>query len=326
MRAGNKIPFIKQWVGILLLLFSSLIKAGSIENETTNYTISISSENCFFILYLNDLQIISGKWTTPVSTGFTIGEYLKPTNNILKLEVWDPESEPGQWREDAQCEVYIQTFDPVKKLGPEVFADISFYPTREPDLTKPEKLFRHITLVDTFLGKSRTPPNVSYSPDTGRYTLTREFDVWKGFIEWGWYRSPELLVPLPKEQLQKLQEAYKQIWQTLATRDISVMRTLYHEMMYESAMANGSLEDTYFDSTDLQKYFEDELLNKFVLMPLNFEERSFKYSLDRKVVQMEPSPLLFCPEEHTDASFDLRRCYKINPKFRFDGDKFIITR
>ena len=126
MRVGNKTPFIKQWVGVLLLLFPSLIKAGSIENakETTNYTISISSENCFFILYLNDLQIISGKWATPVSTGFTIGEYLKPTNNILKLEVWDPESEPGQWREDAQCEVYIQTFDPVKKLGPEVFADI----------------------------------------------------------------------------------------------------------------------------------------------------------------------------------------------------------
>jgi|GEM_PF-6392369 len=61
MKVGNKIPFIKQWVIVLLILFSSLVKADAIENkiETTCYILKMSTRNCAVNIYLNDLEIVS---------------------------------------------------------------------------------------------------------------------------------------------------------------------------------------------------------------------------------------------------------------------------
>ena len=77
MKVGNKIPFIKQWVIVLLILFSSLVKADAIENkiETTCYILKMSTRNCAVNIYLNDLEIVS---IDSASAGVGVGEYLKP--------------------------------------------------------------------------------------------------------------------------------------------------------------------------------------------------------------------------------------------------------
>ena len=128
----------------LIIFFSSPItKAATMESkkETTRYVLYADSEYCAYTLYLNGLKIKSNNKVTPVSTGFTIGEYLKPKNNVLKLEVWDPNSKPGKWREGAKCGIYIESADPVKKLGPDSVTEVNFYPSVQPDLNDAEKLF-----------------------------------------------------------------------------------------------------------------------------------------------------------------------------------------
>lgn len=326
---GKKVLFNKiiAYVFLCLLVFPVTILAKESNKETTRYWLFADSEYCFYKVYLNDLEIIFIDDTLPTSTGFTIGEYLKPTNNVLKIEVWDPDSEPGQWREDAKCSVNIKAGDPVKKIGPETITGIYFYPTNKPDLTKPAELFRDMTSVDTVLGKSVNLPQISFSAETGHYTLTREFDAHESFIEWPWYRSPSLANPLPTEQMKKLQEAYQRVWQILSNKDLPAMRKAFHEMMYEGAIAAvDSTEESYFDSADFGELFEEEFREKFVLMPLDFANKQLKFALDNKIVSMEPPPLLFCPKDNVGEHFDIDRCDMLDPRFRFDGKEFVISR
>ena len=296
------------------------------KKETTRYVLYADSEYCAYTLYLNGLKIKSNNKVTPVSTGFTIGEYLKPKNNVLKLDVWDPNSKPGKWREGAKCGIYIEGADPVKKLGPDSVTEVNFYPSVQPDLNDAEKLFIKTSAIETTVGKSPNLPQISYSSETGHYTITREFDTREGYIEWPWYTSPPLTNPLPPEQLKRLQEAYLRVWQVLSNKDLSAMRKSFHEMMYERAMAANSTEERYFDSADFDELFEDEFLKEFILMPLDFGNKELKLALDQKVISFEPTPLLFCPKNKMGENFDINECDKLNPRFCFDGKEFVISR
>lgn len=316
-------------ITFILCMFSSFSKANTMESnkETTRYTIFLSSNKCYFDLYINDLKMISNKDSLPTSTGFQIGQYLKPVNNVVRIDVWDPESKPGEWREDAECSVYIEGADPVKKLQPDSVTEINFFPPVKPDLAEPDKLFIRTTAIDTTVGKSPDFPQISFSPETARYTITREFDVREGFIEWPWYLSPTLDNPLPTEQVKKLQEAYQRVWQIFSNKDMPALRKAYHEMMYESSMfSTNSTEESYFNSAGFEKYFEDEFLKNHVLMPLNFDDKQLKFGLDQKIVSYSPTPILFCHKEFAGENFDIKYCFKPNPRFRFDGKEFVISR
>lgn len=312
----------------IVCLFTPFTKAATMEiqKENTNYTIFASSRNCAFTIYLNDLKMMSNEDPVSVSTGFIIGQYLKPKNNKLKIEVYDPNSEPGKWNDGAKCSVYIAGANPIKEVGPEPITRIYFYPPQQLDLAKPEEFFRDMAPIDAKLGKSPNSPQISYSQETGRYSLTREFDVHENFIEWPWYRSLSLSNPLPSEHMMKLQNAYKHVWQALANKDITALRKVYHEMAYEGAIANDSTEESYFNSIDFDELFDDEFLNEFMLIPLDFTNKKLKFALDDKVVSMDPSPLLFCPKDNMGKNFDIDECETLNPRFRFDGKEFIISR
>ena len=328
MKVGNKIPFIKQWVSILLLLFPSLIKAGAIENriETTRYILRMSVDSCAFNVYLNDIEVVSNHSGRALSGGIGIGEVLQPKNNILRLEVWAPTAKDGQWRDNSKCEVYIQGYDQIRKLKVETVTQISFYPGLQPDLSKPEELFNNTRYIDNKLGRSLSSPDITYSTKSQRYTIIRTFDVRDGYIEWPWYQSTELIAPFSDEKMSKLNEAYQELWVSLSNKELTNVRKLFQERISESSMSNHYDEDFYFSTMDFQLYFEDEEFKDFIFIPLNFNQTKLQFSLNNKAVQLVPSPLLLCHKENTGTNLNQNACIEFNPKFRFDGDKFVITR
>ena len=327
--AGNKIPFIKQWIIVLSILFSSLMKADAIENkiETTRYILKASGRYCAFNLYINDIELFSYHDGFSVSTGTGIGDVLKPKENKIKLEIWDPEKKHGEWRSRAKCEISIQSYDPVNNFALKTIHRINFYPSEQPDLSKLDQLFENTEIIDNQLGKTLTMPSIIYSKEKQLYIITNQFDVKDDFVEWPWYQSPTLPNPLSTEQIQKLHQAYNDVWQALNRKDISKLRELYKEMAYESSMALiDSTEESYFDSIGFQALFEEEDYKDCVFAPVDFENREFIFSLESKVVHLKPSPLLFCHKKDIQPNLNIDNCMEFNPKFRFDGEKFVITR
>lgn len=312
--------FFKKLLIILLIITGTKVFAMDDSKETTRYILKMSTRNCAANIYINDLDIVSIDSDGPLSAGVGIGEYLKPQNNILKLEVWDPTKKDGMWRENAKCEIYIQGYDQVKELKVETVTRINFYPTSQSDLSKSQELFNHIEPIENQLGRSLSAPEITYSPESQHYTIVREFDVIDGYIEWPWYNSLELSAPFSTEQMEQLSKAYKELWFALHNKDLNRVRMLYKESISESSMSNHYDEDFYFNSMDFQSDFENEEYKDFVLIPLDISQKEFLFSLNNKVVQLSPSPLRF---QHKN---DESQFIEYNPKFRFDGKKFVITR
>lgn len=307
---------------LLAMFWVSPVQANTELVETTRYILKASGRHCAFNLYVNDIELFSYHDGFSVSAGTGIGDLLKPKDNQIKLEVWDPAEKEGYWRDDAKCEVYIRGYDPVKKFKAETVTDISFYPTKTPDLSKPELLFDNVQSIANQLGKSSFSPEITYSSDSQIYVITRSFDVRDDYIEWPWTQSQKLSQKLLEEQSVELHKAYQELWNAFNSKNISSIRTLYKEMAFESAMVNDSTESSYFDSIGFQNFFEDETFRDFAFIPLNLENRKPTFSLDNSVVHLEPSPILFCHKDNVK----IEDCFKINPKFRFDGKKFVITR
>lgn len=311
---------------LCLFIFSAKVNSMENKKETTRYVLKMSVENCAFNIYLNDIEVISNHSGRALSGGTGIGEVLQPKNNILTLEVWDPATKDGLWRDNSKCEIYIQGYDEEKGLPIKTITNISFYPTITPDLSKPEVLFDSVQPITNQLGQSLSPPEITYSSDSQIYTITRLFDARDGYIEWPWHNSIDLTTSFSAEKMNKLNEAYQELWMSLSNKELNKVKKLFQERIRESSMSNHYDEDYYFSTMDFQNYFENEEYKDFVFVPLDLSQTELLFSLNNKAVQLSPSPLLFCHKKDTGINFNSDACIEFNPKFRFDGEKFIITR
>ncbi|MDC9623494.1 hypothetical protein PSI22_18085, partial [Xenorhabdus sp. XENO-7] len=154
------------------------------------------------------------------------------------------------------------------------------------------------------------------------YKYTQHFNIINDYPVWNWVNSApfskekKTIASLPQKYQILLESAYREFWALLNSKDLSTLKKLHTEMLEESVRANGGTVESYFSSLGLKNTINDE---KLELLPLNFNETEIEITLDGRVVYMNPTPIRYLNKEKNTTRF-------ISPKFRFDGEKFIVTR
>ncbi|MBC8947333.1 hypothetical protein Xind_03889 [Xenorhabdus indica] len=293
----------------------------NIENEPTDYRLEIKLKKCAMDVFINDLIVTSYYDNGPMNTLIGIGEYLKPKNNKIRFVVKPPNNHEGYFDKGALCQLTLKARD--RNLDNDLtnFMSIIYTPDNNIEYNKSFSSL-NITSTSNKWGEILTKGDIIYHNDKHLYEYTQQFDIKGNYFTWMWVDSTQfskdkkVVNSLPEPYQDLLQSAYKEYWNLLNSKDISGLKKYYTEMLNESVRANGGTIQSYFSSMDFESTLNDNMLK---LQPISFSESKVKIVLDGRVVYMNPSPIRYLDME--DDAILL-----ISPKFRFDGNKFIVTR
>lgn len=317
---------------LIALCFSGAVLSSSAQEmsipkeQVVHYSINIHTNHCTYKLNINGLEILLDKSAKYTTARTTIGEYLKPDNNLLFIEVWNPDNQHHRWHHDATCQFFISEFDPVKQLS-DIVINLVFTPNKKEPAAQAQKWLINNTITPTPLGHQLVAPKAEYNPQTGHYELTSQFNTYDQYIKWPWVDSRDLaeknepVSALPENMQKKLEAAYTQLWQSMKNKKIKQIKMQYLEMVTKSAFFRSGNPDRYFDSPDFEDILKSDQFKDFHMLPLDFAQSSPVITLDKKAVYLMPSPLQFCKTK----PFDPKYCFTFNPRYCFNGKTFVIT-
>ncbi|CAQ82359.1 Hypothetical protein PAU_00266 [Photorhabdus asymbiotica] len=164
---------------------------------------------------------------------------------------------------------------------------------------------------------------INHNNEKYYYEYSQQFDIKNDYPVWNWVNSYQfskennVIDSLPEKYQSALISAYKEYWALLKSKDLKGLKQLHKEFLDESVRANGGNNDDYFSSIGLDEIIDSSDLK---LLPLDFSQSKIDISLDGRVAFMSPSPLVFINKNNS------KNKTLLNPKYRFDGNKFILTR
>ncbi|REF26973.1 hypothetical protein BDD26_1688 [Xenorhabdus cabanillasii] len=311
-------------INIFVFLFFCFLSKGyamNIEIEPTDYRLDIKLKKCAMDVFVNDLIVTSYYGNGPMNTLIGIGEYLKPKKNKIRFVVKSSNNQGGYFDKGALCQLTLKARE--RNLDTHLldFISIKYNPN---DNIEHNKSFSslNITFGTNEWGKMLPSEGIIYHNDKHLYEYTQQFDIKENYSTWMWVNSAQFskdkkvvnFLPEPYQNL--LQSSYQEYWNLLNSKDISGLKRTHKEMLNESVKANGGSIQSYFSSLGFESTLNDNMLK---LQPIDFSESKIKIALDGRVVYMSPSPIRYLDIE--DDTILL-----ISPKFRFDGNRFIVAR
>ncbi len=294
--------------------------------QKMSYEIEIDKNNCMMSVIINETHVVGDSSKDPVEMALSIGEYLKPTNNRLRLVVAPPNSN-GKFEPDSFCKVSLAGRDRFTNEI-KVFGGINYFPTESVEFNSSKKAIKVIPDINTDFGLITEKADIQLYKNSKRtyYKIRQQFDLVPEYREWSWVNSQTLsdetgyAAPLSKELNAALVAAYKELWDAFNRKDLKKLKELHHEYISEGADYSGLLEDDFYNSLELERFFKKSELS---LAPLSLEELQYFYSYDGKVVELDSDGVdLIHFIKNDDKSDYIAYC----PRFRFDGKKFVITR
>ncbi|WP_140186925.1 hypothetical protein [Providencia stuartii] len=311
---------------ILFLIFISFNAGASkiIDKEFKkyDYKIGINLKECGMEFYINDVELIYNSDMKTFDTTFGIGSFLKK-NNKLTIVFFSLNETSLHFSDDTNCSFnfLVRNRFNSNKMGSVGF--VNYNPTNDISYNMKQALsFKNLNVEWIELQKSPTLDLIN-NDNNKFYMVDQDFKVISDFPEWKWVNSFQFdnnikyFNELPHEQQVKLKEVYSNLWSAMNEQDDTKLKELYAEMLEESSAADGGSVDSYYNSLGFSRLFDKE---EFELQPLKISATSkiSKY-LDNRVISVFSSPVYF---KHLESG----QSVGVNPKLRFDGDKFIITR
>lgn len=312
---------------IILFLIVISFNLGATENmeqrlKKYDYKIGINLKECGMELYVNDVELIYNSDMKNFDTTFGIGSFLKQKNNKLEVVLYSLNDNPIKFENVSECNFNFLARNRFTEMDLNSIALFNYHAERnlKNDISnwiysKNESL-DWIELLDN--------PKMKLIDDNGKYyEASQNFNTKSDFPEWAWVSSFQFnnslkyFNELPQEQQAKLREAYAQLWNAMNAQDDTKIKALFAEMLEESSAADGGSIDSYYKSLGFSRLFDKE---DYQLQPLNISATSkiSKY-LDNRVISVFKSPITF-------KDLESGQIVGVNPKFRFDGEKFIIAR
>lgn len=318
--SSNELSLTKKII-ICFFIFFILPKGNAMNPEiiSADYRLEVDLKKCAMDISINGLDIFSYYGNGPINTLIGVGEYLKSKGNKLKFTTWPSNNSKDIFDADSICNLTLKSRNRFEDGNYSDFFKIKYSPNENIVHNTSEKSI-NIIVMNKDWGNVSKKENIHHDSDNYYYEYTQIFDIINDFPEWKWVNSYKIsdniknTSSLSQPYQALLESAYEEYWSFLQSKDLSKLKKIHSEMLYESVMANGGTIESYFLSLGLDETTNNSELE---LLPLKFEE--LEIVLDGRVIYMEPSPLRYLNKEKDTTLF-------ISPKFRFDGNKFIVTR
>ncbi|WP_336193761.1 hypothetical protein [Providencia stuartii] len=311
---------------ILFLIFISFNAGASkiIDKEFKkyDYKIGINLKECGMEFYINGVELIYNSDMRNFDTTFGISSFLKKDND-LKIIFFSLNKTSLEFPVDANCNFMFLARNRFDNDKMEDAGFVNYNPNGNVSYNVNDALSFE-NLNSNWIDIINNPRVELIDNDRNKfYRATQKFKIISDFPEWEWVNSFQFdnnikyFNELPHEQQVKLKEVYSNLWSAMNEQDDTKLKELYAEMLEESSAADGGSVDSYYNSLGFSRLFDKE---EFELQPLKISATSkiSKY-LDNRVISVFSSPVYF---KHLESG----QSVGVNPKLRFDGDKFIITR
>ncbi|WP_036773905.1 hypothetical protein [Photorhabdus australis] len=315
---------------LAILLFILPITGLSKENENfmnnkiepIDYRLEIEVNKCSIELFINGMRILSYYDKEPMNTLIGIGEYLKPKNNTIQFYTWPSNRKKDIFDSGSKCNFTLEARNRFETPDLKPVMSIKYNPNDNIEHNTSNSSLE-INSINEQLARLLGRNKINHNNEKYYYEYSQQFDIKNDYPVWNWVNSYQfskennVIDSLPEKYQSALISAYKEYWAFLKSKDIKGLKQLHKEFLDESVRANGGNNDDYFSSIGL-----DEIINSpdLQLLPLDFNQSKIDISLDGRVVFMSPSPLVFINKNNR------KNKTLLNPKYRFDGNRFILTR
>ncbi|MGC5904015.1 hypothetical protein VU602_07860 [Providencia stuartii] len=316
---------IKKILLLMLIFISSNVAATKMhDNELKkyDYKIGIDLNQCGMELYVNDVMLIYNSDMNKFNTTFGIGSFLKEKNNKIRIVLLSLNKNSEIFTTGTECNFEFLARDRFESDKLNHISLISYRPNEDIDFNI--KKASHYKNSNINWGELADDLKVEFVDKNNKYyRMTQQFNIREDFPAWKWTTSYQFndnikfFNDLPLEQQAKLKEIYTEIWDAFNRQDEKKIKLLFNEMLEESSSADGGSVESYYNSLGFSMLFDKE---QYQLKPLNISSNSkiSKY-LDNRVISVFKSPIAF-------KDLESGQSIGINPKLRFDGEKFIISR
>jgi len=297
--------YIKNIVKIIRYFLVLILMKEASAMSPVIYDVRYKSYNTRCIISVNSVKALSNiKRKGPVMAGVTISAFLENGINSVAFDM-APFPINTNYQKDALCELVVSET---------IVSDFS-----EDDTD----LFKLIGSVDEDLQPTgKQSPNyednqvVEYPIDgTDFYQVSKSF-VMNGLPEWTWTKA----IPFEptEENMQKLREAYLEVWQAINTKNEQRFKELSHISFSEKEIA-ADYPGSWYISLGFDKDFEKSA----GAIPINWDVYELVVLNKGRLVKLEDkkgfSPLGF-------RNKDDKRISTYNPYFSLIDGKMILTR
>ncbi len=293
--------------------------------QKIDYRIDIDTNNVAFEIYLNDLCVMRCDEAGPSYCLIGVGEYLKPLDNALRLIVYPAEGADDFIEDSCYCKVTLAARNRFETEQLSAFSGIHYFPTKNSHRNASLTAIKELPLINQHLGRPVSAIHISFNDENKQCVAVQNFDINSKYKTWNWVNSQTLAKKdsdsslLSNKLLTKLFDSYKQLWEAFNKNDMESLEKLHTEFSVESAEANGTSAAVYFESLSFPSFLNDPELS---LAELSFNDLSYSYSLDKKLVTLTNTGGLIRFIRNGDKNDFISYI----PHFRFDGEKFIISR
>ncbi|OCQ53493.1 hypothetical protein Ppb6_01294 [Photorhabdus australis subsp. thailandensis] len=262
------------------------------------------------ITTLDNFSSISGT----ISTGYNIAPLLQNGKNILSLDMGPLSARDNKYvykEKNAECKVRLVRVTPYDS---DEITNIITKAAGKDGILKPnstQSVNFNINTAQSSKITTQEYPNEFYYR-TERTVTLNDLPVW------AWTTS----TPLPETaaSTELVKKAYEDIWQIMKNRDLAALQSAAKLMLHEHAQANNSTEQSYFDSFDFKRDFD----NGYQAIPIDWKKYKLIRYMDSRLFRFEvahgsPSPLLIRDKDGKNGR-------TFSPFFSLINGKVVISR
>uniref|UniRef100_UPI0036D91FC0 hypothetical protein n=1 Tax=Photorhabdus sp. RM322S TaxID=3342825 RepID=UPI0036D91FC0 len=304
-------------VFLFFMALFSLSAYGENTMDKVKYIAYLETNQAFCVLTINGIYTLSnlGSISGTISTGYNVAVILQNGKNIISLDMGPLSARDDKYvyqEKDAECKVRLVRVTPYDsdEITNIITRVADKNGTLEPSSTKSVNF--NIDTAQFSKITTKEYPNEFYYHTERTVTLN-------DLPAWAW----TMATPLPETatSIELVKKAYEDIWQIMKNKDLGALQSAAKLMLYEHAQANDSTEQSYFDSYDFKRDFD----NGYQAVPIDWSKyklvrylggRLFRFEIDKS----NNSPLLFENKNDSEDGFTY------SPYFSLINGKVVISR
>ena len=230
-----------------MIFFTIWIATANAAMPSVKYVLKIQTENANCLVYINGMQAIStlSTLTGTISTGLDTTAYVENGSNDFMVWFGPAGDQSGTYDfvKPSKCNVTIEAKTPEKSL---IISNITIEATEELLPTAQKSLYYNGGDLTSKIEEDKVP-------DFNAYQAHRTFTL-KEVPQWAWTTATPF-TPTP-ENMQKLRDAYMEIWQTIDRKDTNKLKKLMDIDLSEEAKHEGISKDLFFSTYDFDHNFK----------------------------------------------------------------------
>ncbi|NHB60358.1 hypothetical protein [Photorhabdus sp. RW14-46] len=302
---------------LLFMALFSLSAYGENTMDKVKYITYLETNRAYCVLRVNGIYTLSnlGSRTGTISTGYNVAPLLQNGKNTIYIEIapFRNAKEGYVYQEKGtECKVRLVRVTPYE--SDEVTNIIASVADKNGTL-EPTSMKSVNFNIDTTQYSKIAEKNLK---DRGFYYAQRTVTL-NDLPAWAWTTA----TPLPEtaESTELVKKAYEDVWQIMKNKDLVALQHATKIMLYEHAQANNCTEQSYFDSYDFKRDFD----NGYQAVPIDWSKYKLVRYLGGRLFRFQRehsnnSPLLFENKNDSEDGFTF------SPYFSLINGKVVISR